>query len=348
MPTRQLCRGIGVRLPRQYALHHLHLHQQADCQASHAGGCRPGACQRTAPKVYPCPACMVQHTYTQCVTLLVAVQACLLDHVQLSQKFCVCLVTAAACYLCRSSQHVLSVKTSSSVAVGHAQLPLAILQSVKLRQHGRLRLQSITLATQMKPSSITLHPMPHSPASSAAMTSTTAQQAKVTEELSEPDLKQLLATWLAAQASILGSGDPREHVPVQQCTVVHMTPGTDATTEQQQHLAFMLYMKQPPSLRADPLASYALLSAADLTPSSKLSVSQGGPALAVQEWVLPHPPSEQVLEQQAAMLSSSEALRTAASSALKHLLPLLAFSVRYQPADCQLGLLCSAASSVAQ
>lgn len=115
-----------------------------------------------------------------------------------------------------------------------------------------------------------------------------------------------------------------------------MAAGTDATTEQQQPLAFKVYMKQPPSLRADPLASYALLSAADLAPSSKLSVSQGGPALAVQDWVLPEP-SEQVLEQQAAMLSSSEALRTAASSALKHLLPLLAFSVRYQPADCQLG-----------
>ncbi|KAL3142931.1 hypothetical protein ABBQ38_003216 [Trebouxia sp. C0009 RCD-2024] len=227
----------------------------------------------------------------------------------------------------RSSQHVLSVKISNSVATGHAQLPVAILQSLKLRQHGRLRLQSITAATQMQPSSITLHPIPYSPAHSDAMTSTTAQQAKVTEELSQPDLKQLLSAWLVAQASILGSGHSGEHVPVQQCTVVQMAAGTDATTEQQQPLAFKVYMKQPPSLRADPLASYALLSAADLAPSSKLSVSQGGPALAVQDWVLPEP-SEQVLEQQAAMLSSSEALRTAASSALKHLLPLLAFSVR--------------------
>ena len=185
----------------------------------------------------------------------------------------------------------------------------------------------------MQPISITLHPIPCNPANADTTRGATAQQAKVTEELSEPALKQLLAAWLAAQASILGS---EEHVPVHQCTVVQLTPCTDAATEQQQHLDFKIYMKQPPSLRADPLASYALLSAADLAPGSKLSVSQGGPALAVQDWVLPQLPSEQLLEQQAAMLGSSEALRTAASSALKHLLPLLAFSVRYQPADCQL------------
>lgn len=229
---------------------------------------------------------------------------------------------------------MLSVKISNAVATGHAQLPQAILQSLKVRQHGRLRLQSITLATQMQARSISLHPMPSKPAPADAAASAPAQQAKVTEELSEPDLKQLLAAWLAAQASMVGSADPGEHVPVQQCTVVQLTAGTNAATEQHNHLAFKVYMKQPPSLRADPLASYALLSAADFAPGSKLSVSQGGPVLAEQDWVPPQAPSEQLHERQAAMLSSSEALRAAASSALKHLLPLLAFSARYRPANC--------------
>lgn len=173
------------------------------------------------------------------------------------------------------------------------------------------------------------------PESTDTKPSATSQQARVTEELSQQDLKQLLAAWLAAQASILGTGDGEEHVPVQQSTVVQLTAGTDAATEQQQSMAFKLYMKQPPSLRADPLASYALLTAADLAPSSRLSVSQGGPVVAAQEWVVPPPLSVQLHEQQAAMLSSSEALHTAASCALKHLLPLLAFSCRYHPAACQ-------------
>lgn len=235
----------------------------------------------------------------------------------------------------RSSQHVLSVKISNEVAIGHAQLPQAVLQSLKLRHHGRLRLQSVTLATHVQPSTITLHPMPCNPDSINTKPSATTQQATVTEELSQQDLKQLLAAWLAAQASILGTRDQEEHVPVQQCTVVQLTAGSNAATEQQQSMAFKLYMKQPPSLRADPLASYALLTAADLAPSSRLSVSHGGPVVAAQEWVVPPPASVQLHEQQAAMLSSSEALHTAASCALKHLLPLLAFSCRYQPAACQ-------------
>lgn len=170
--------------------------------------------------------------------------------------------------------------------------------------------------------------MPSNPESNDTRPNATTQQARVTEELRQQDLKQLLAAWLAAQASILGTGDREEHVPVQQWTVVQLMASTDATTEQQQSMAFKLYMKQPPSLRADPLASYALLSAADLAPSSRLSVSQGGPVVAAQEWVVPPPASVQLHGQQAAMLSSSEMLHTAASSALKHLLPLLAFSCR--------------------
>lgn len=236
----------------------------------------------------------------------------------------------------RSSQHVLSVKISKEVATGHALLPQTVLQSLKLKHHGRLRLQSITVAAQLQPSSIALHPMPWNPAANAdTKPSATAQQARVTEELSQQDLKQLLAAWLAAQASVLGNGDEEEHVPVQQCTVVQLTAGTDAATEQQQSMAFKIYMKQPARLRAEPVASYALLSAADLAPGSRISVSQGGPAVAVQEWVLPPPASVQLHEQQAAMLSSSEALHTAASCALKHLLPLLAFSARYPSAACQ-------------
>ena len=227
------------------------------------------------------------------------------------------------------------MKISNEVAIGHAQLPQAILQSLKVRHHGRLRLQSNTLATQLQPSSITLHPMPCNPENTGSKTTARLQQARVTEGLSQQDLKQLLAAWLAAQASILGTGGGEEHVPVQQCTLVQLAAGTDAATEQQQSMAFKLYMKQPPNLRADPLASYALLSAADLVPSSKISVSQGGPVIAAQEWVVPPPASVQLHEQQAAMLSSSKALHTAASCALKHLLPLLAFSRRYQPAACQ-------------
>ena len=235
----------------------------------------------------------------------------------------------------RSSQHVLSVKISNKVAIGHAQLPQAVLQSLKLRHHGRLRLQSVALATQLQASSITLHPMPCTPASTDSQPNAMTQQSRVTEELSQQDLTQLLAAWLAAQASILGTGGTEEHVPVQQCTVVQLTAGTDARAEQQQSMAFKLYMKQPPSLRADPLASYALLSAADLAPSGRVNVSQGGPVIAAPEWALPPPASVQLHEQQAAMLSSSEALHTAASCALKHLLPLLAFSCRYQPPACQ-------------
>lgn len=238
----------------------------------------------------------------------------------------------------------MSVKISNEVAIGHAQLPHAVLQTLRLRHHGRLRLQSITLATQLQPSSITLHPMPCPPASSDTKPGATAQQARVTEELSQQELKQLLAAWLAAQASMLGSRSEGEHVPVQQCTVVQLMANPDGpTAEQPQSMAFKVYMKQPPSLRADPLASYALLSAANLAPNSKLGVSQGGPVVAAQEWVLPEPASVQLHEQQAAMLSGSEALRAAASSALKHLLPLLAFSCRYQPDACHLCLLCSSA-----
>lgn len=232
---------------------------------------------------------------------------------------------------CRSSQHVLSVKISDKVAIGHAQLPQPILQSLKLKQHGRLRLQSITAATQMHPQSITLHPMPFPHANNKSSIST-GQQASVTEELSAEDLKQLLASWLAAQASATGTGEEDEHVPVQQSTVVQLIP--DSACEQQNSMAFKIYMKQPPSLRSDPVASYALLSKADLAPSSSVSVSQGGPVVAVQDWPIPQTASVQSQEQQAAMLSSSEALHTAANSALKHLLPLLAFPCRHALLQC--------------
>lgn len=289
------------------------LRLQGVCEHTAEIQCRLGSSTQASASGFqgltPCTTCI-------CISTQTAKQAMLADaHLVLVSR-----------HHSRSSQHVLSVKISNAVATGHAQLPQAILQSLKVRQHGRLRLQSITLATQMQARSISLHPMPSKPAPADAAASAPAQQAKVTEELSEPDLKQLLAAWLAAQASMVGSADPGEHVPVQQCTVVQLTAGTNAATEQHNHLAFKVYMKQPPSLRADPLASYALLSAADFAPGSKLSVSQGGPVLAEQDWVPPQAPSEQLHERQAAMLSSSEALRAAASSALKHLLPLLAFS----------------------
>ena len=192
---------------------------------------------------------------------------------------------------------------------------------------GRLRLQSIISATQLHPRAIVLHPIPYTPANGKD-SSSTSEGSRVTEELSQQELKRLLAAWLAAQASVLTSTEQAEHVPVQQSTVVQLTSHADGTAEQHQLLAFKISMKQPLSLNPSPGATYALLSAADLAPESSISVSQGGPVVAVQDYPRPQPASVQLEEQQAAILSSSEALHTAASSALKHLLPLLAFPCR--------------------
>ena len=238
------------------------------------------------------------------------------------------LLHAQACFTAyRSSQHVLSIKISSEVATGHAKLPEAILQSLKLKQHGRLRLQSITSATQLHPRAIVLHPIPHTPEKGKELNAV-QEWSRMTEELSQHELKRLLAAWLAAQASLLAGAEEVEHVPIQQSTVVQLTSHADGATDQHQGVAFKISMKRPPSLHLSPGATYALLSAADLAPDSSINVSQGGPVVAVQDYPCPQPASAQLVEQQAAILSSSEALHTAASSALKHLLPLLAFPCR--------------------
>ena len=215
---------------------------------------------------------------------------------------------------------------SAEVATGHAQLPQAVIQSLKLQQHGRLRLQSITSATQLHPRLITLHPVPHPPADDAD-SRLPAQQHHAPTELSQQDLKRLLATWLTAQASMLSTAEEGAHVPVQQSTLVQLTSDSDDAAEQQQQQqsrAYKIFLKQAPSLRSDPAASYALLSAADLAPGSSSTVSQGGPVVPVQYMPMAQPASAQLVKQQAAMLSSSETLHAAASTALKHLLPLLA------------------------
>ena len=49
----QFSRGIQFRLPGLHALHHVRLHQQADCQACHVIPSRPGVGQQEAPQVIP-------------------------------------------------------------------------------------------------------------------------------------------------------------------------------------------------------------------------------------------------------------------------------------------------------
>lgn len=232
--------------------------------------------------------------------------------------------------VCRSTKHVLSVKISNKVAVGHAQLPRSVLQSLKLQQHGRLRLQSITSATQIHPRFITLHPVPYPAATSHGTTSPGAEAPRLVEELSQQDLKQLLAAWLAAQAS--GGADSsqqeEEHVPVQQGSLFQIAGDDVALTGGQAHnMAFQIHMKQPPSLLQAPTAAYALLSAADLAPSSGISVSQGD-SVAAPKWAFPQQASLQWQQQQASMVSSSQAMHAAANTALQHVLPMLASPCR--------------------
>jgi len=235
-----------------------------------------------------------------------------------------------AAHDCRSSQHVLSIKISSKVARGHAQLPQAVLQSLKLRQHDRLKLQSITSATQIHPHAVTLHPMPYPPAADADLldSSPSPEPPELGEEFSQQHLKQMLAAWLAAQTGLADSDlKEEEHVPVQQGTVVQLEAGHADGQGHMHNMAFQIHMKQGPSFGQPPTATYALLSAADLGPSGNMSVSQGGPVIA-SHWAMPGKASQQVQQQQAAMLGSSEAMHAAANTALQHVLPMLAFPCR--------------------
>ena len=230
---------------------------------------------------------------------------------------------------CRSNQHVLSIKISSKVARGHAQLPQAVLQSLKLRQHDRLKLQSITSATQIHPRAVTLHPIPYPPAADADLLDSSPSPGPpgLGDEFSQQHLKQLLAAWLAAQTGLADSEQKEEeHVPVQQGTVVQLEAGHADGQGHMHNMAFQIYMKQGPSFGQPPTATYALLSAADLA-SANISVSQGGPVIA-SHWAMPDQASQQVQQQQAAMLGSSEAMHAAANTALQHVLPMLAFPCR--------------------
>ena len=230
---------------------------------------------------------------------------------------------------CRSNQHVLSIKISSKVARGHAQLPQAVLQSLKLRQHERLKLQSITSATQIHPRAVTLHPIPYPPAADGDLLDSSPSPGPpgLGDEFSQQHLKQLLAAWLAAQTGLADSEQKEEeHVPVQQGTVVQLEAGHADGQGHMHNMAFQIHMKQGPSFGQPPTATYALLSAADLA-SGNISVSQGGPVIA-SHWAMPDQASQQVQQQQAAMLGSSEAMHAAANTALQHVLPMLAFPCR--------------------
>ncbi|KAA6429601.1 MAG: peroxisome biogenesis 1-like [Trebouxia sp. A1-2] len=230
----------------------------------------------------------------------------------------------------RSSQHVLSIKISNQVARGHAQLPQAVLQSLKLRQHDRLKLQSITSATQIHPRAVTLHPIPYPPAADADLldSSPSLESPGVGEHLSQQHLKQLLAAWLAAQTGLADSEQKEEeHVPVQQGTVVQLEADHADGFKHMHNMAFQIHMKQGPSFGQAPTTTYALLSATDLAASGNIAVSQGGPVI-TSHWAMPEKASHQVQQQQAAMLCSSEAMHAAANTALQHVLPMLAFPCR--------------------
>lgn len=234
------------------------------------------------------------------------------------------------CADCRSSQHVLSIKISNQVARGHAQLPQAVLQSLKLRQHDRLKLQSITSATQIHPRAVTLHPIPYPPAADADLldSSPSLESPGVGEHLSQQHLKQLLAAWLAAQTGLADSEQKEEeHVPVQQGTVVQLEADHADGFKHMHNMAFQIHMKQGPSFGQAPTTTYALLSATDLAASGNIAVSQGGPVI-TSHWAMPEKASHQVQQQQAAMLCSSEAMHAAANTALQHVLPMLAFPCR--------------------
>ena len=216
------------------------------------------------------------------------------------------------------------------MARGHAQLPQAVLQSLKLRQHDRLKLQSITSATQIHPHAVTLHPMPYPPAADADLldSSPSPEPPELGEEFSQQHLKQMLAAWLAAQTGLADSDlKEEEHVPVQQGTVVQLEAGHADGQGHMHNMAFQIYMKQGPSFGQPPTATYALLSAADLAASGNIAVSQGGPVI-TSHWAMPEKASQQVQQQQAAMLGSSEAMHAAANTALQHVLPMLAFPCR--------------------
>ncbi|KAL0051151.1 hypothetical protein WJX82_002808 [Trebouxia sp. C0006] len=112
-----------------------------------------------------------------------------------------------------------------------------------------------------------------------------------------------------------------------QGTVVQLEASRADGQGHMQNMAFQIHMKQGPSFGQPPMATYALLSAADLAASGNISVSQGGPVIA-SHWAMPEKASHQVQQQQAAMLGSSEAMHAAANTALQHVLPLLAFPCR--------------------
>lgn len=252
---------------------------------------------------------------------------------------------------------------SSQVGVGHALLPDHALASLQLPQHGRLRLQSISAATQIQPCSIILHPI----------TSTSSNAQPGQHGLEQVEAKRILAAWLAAQAS--HAGDPEEHVPVQSGTVIEVTPA-EATAESRQarlvslllsvmmsnssfdvhcvqclveighdsHSGLLLYnnfcdvfqaryeveLRQAPSVRQSPGASFALLTARAFSSSSAPAVSFGS-RVAVSSWQGAGQSQQDLQQQQqqhTVMLGRSPTLHKAAQQALQCLVPLLAFPCR--------------------
>lgn len=222
----------------------------------------------------------------------------------------------------RSSKHVLSVKVSSRVAVGHAMLPEPVLAALQMQQHGRLQLQSISAASQSQPQAIILHPIAlpsgHIP----------------TNKLDQHNVRHAVKAWLAAQSSMSSGGSSNHvacsdaHVPLQTGTVMQLLPDVTASGEQSRALSYQLELKQAVTMKQLPAASYALMAASD---SSAPPISVGSAVKGVRWPGAKDSDKEatQLHQQQAAMLSGSEALRKTVHSALQRLVPLLAFPCRY-------------------
>lgn len=221
---------------------------------------------------------------------------------------------------------MLSVRISNRVAVGHAMLPEPILASLQLQQHGRLQLRSTSIATQIQPKSIVLHPI--------ASTSGPSP----TDSLDQQSIKQVLASWTAAQASTSSSSshDPDVHVSLQTGTVMQLWPDTATPGQEAGKLCFELELQQAPSVKQLAGTSYALLAANDFASSSAPVVSVGS-VVRASEWHDAGQGKEQhdqQRQQQAAMLVSSKALHKAAQASLQRLVPLLAFPCRWVLQHC--------------
>lgn len=120
-----------------------------------------------------------------------------------------------------------------------------------------------------------------------------------------------------------------QHIPLQTGTVMQVLPGATASGEGARQCSYQLELKQAPSIKQPSSASYALLAASDIASQFAPAISIGS-TVTTAEWQDAGQAEDggKQLQQQAAMLSSSEVLRKAAHTALQRLVPLLAFPCR--------------------